>query len=52
MCQQGSAEIAYERRAELEALRARYQQHKRGEITLSDEELEAMAVKIIMLRES
>lgn len=51
MCQQGEAEIAYCMASEKEAIYQRYEAFERGEIELSDKELQSMAVRMIMLRD-
>lgn len=51
MCQQGEAEIRYCMASEKEAIYQRYESHLREEITLTDDELRNMAVRMLMLRD-
>ena len=51
MCQQGQAEIYWSKAAELAAIHKEYKDHVSGEKPVSDERLQEMVVKIIMLRE-
>lgn len=52
MCQQGQAEIASCLAEEKEAIYQKYEAYERGEIELSDEELQAMAVRMLMIRDA
>lgn len=51
MCQQGEAEIAYCMASEKEAIYRRYEAYERGEISLTDDDLKNMAVRMLMLRD-
>lgn len=51
MCQQGEAEIEYCMAAEKEAIYQRYEAYERGEIELTDDELQDMAVRMLMLKD-
>lgn len=51
MCQQGEAEIAYSMAREKEELYQRYEAFERGEIKLTDDDLQSMAVRMLILRD-
>ena len=52
MCQQGSAEIAYCLASEKEEIYRRFEAFERGEIHLTDDDLQDMAVRIVMIRDA
>jgi hypothetical protein len=51
MCQQGEAEILYAINSEKEQIYQKYESFQRGEIHLSDDELQTMAVRMLMLKD-
>ena len=50
MCQQGQAEILDYRRSEIDRLCSLYEAYERGEIELSDEQLQDMVAKMLVLK--
>ena len=52
MCQQGENEIRYTMASEKEAIYQRFEAFERGEIQLSDDDLQQMAVRMLMLRDT
>lgn len=52
MCQQGQNEITHYIKSEKEKIYQTYEAYQRGEVTLSDEELKDMAVRMMMLRDA
>ena len=52
MCQRGVAEIAYCLYSEKEKIYQKHEAHERGEIKLTDDEIQEMAIRMLMIKDA
>ena len=50
MCQQGSVEVHLERKSEMGSIYKKYEDYEAGKISLTDDELRGMAVRLMVLK--